>query len=149
MEAGAERSGALAAIGLLLAAAGRLLVAVGCLLVVAGLLYCATGWRYGAVIAIWAAEWGLPLIGVGIGFVRFGRRGTSVMAFCGGLGGILLIVLGEMSRAYDSYPVAGAIGAAAILIGIASALSRRRRKLSPPNSGLQQTPPSRSLGRRS
>jgi hypothetical protein len=55
MEARAESSGVLATVGLLL-------VSAGCVLVVAGLLYCAAGWRYGAVVAIWAAEWGLPLM---------------------------------------------------------------------------------------
>jgi hypothetical protein len=88
-------------------------------------------------------------MGVGTGLARFGRRGTSAIALGGGLPGNLLIAVGEVSREYDSYPVAGAIGGVAILVGIASATARRTSKVSPPNSGLQQKPPSRSLGRRS
>jgi hypothetical protein len=122
MEARAENSRVLATVGLLLGSAG-------CVLVVAGLLYCATGWRYGAVVAIWAAEWGLPLVGVGTGLARFGRRGTSAIAISGGLAGNLLIAIGEVSREYDSYLVAGAIGGVAILVGIASAIARRTSKV--------------------
>lgn len=121
MEARAESSGVLAMLG-------HLLVVAGCFVLGAGVLYCAAGWRYGAVVAIWAVQWGLPLIGLGTGMARFGRRGTSVVAVGGGLGGLLLILMGEMSREYDSYFVAGGIGGVSIALGVASAVARRRAK---------------------
>ncbi len=92
----------------------------------AGVLYCAAGWRYGAVVVIWAAQWGLPLVGLGTALARFGRRWTSVVAVGGGLGGLLLILMGEVSREYGSYFVAGAIGGVAIMVGIASAMACRK-----------------------
>jgi len=112
-----------------LAIIGRLFMVAGCFVVGAGLLYCAAGWRYAAVVAIWAAQWGLPLVGLGTGLARFGCRGTSVVAVGGGSGALLLILMGEMSREYDSYFVAGAIGGVAILVGIASALSGRKTQV--------------------
>lgn len=121
METRVESSGVLAAVG-------TLLVAAGCLAVIAGLLYGASGWVYSAVVAIWAAEWGLPLIGVGTGLARFGRRGTSAIALGSGLAALVLIAVGQVSREYDSSLVAGAIGVLAILVGLASAMARRTSK---------------------
>lgn len=130
-DAKAESSGVLAAIGLLL-------VAMGCLIILLGLLYCAAGWRYGAVVAIWAAEWGLPFAGVGSGLARFGRRGASAIAIGGGLGGLLLLLVGDVSGEYDSYAATAVIGAVAIVLGIASAIARRRAKVSSSNPEVQR-----------
>src|SRR5688572_21463317 len=122
MVARAESFGVLAVIG-------RLLVVAGCVVLGAGVLYCAAGWRYGAVVAIWAAQWGLPFVGLGTALARFGRRWSSAVAVGGGLGGLPLILMGEVSREYDSYFVAGAIGVVAILVGIASALAGRKTQV--------------------
>ncbi len=111
--------------GGILTALGWLFSTAGVLLVSAGVFYAAMGWRYGTVVAIWAAQWGLPLFGVGIGLSRFGRRGTGVIAAAAGLVAGALIVLGKVSHEYDSYSLTLAIDGAAVLIGAASALSRR------------------------
>ena len=112
----------------IMALVGWLLVAAGLLRISAGLLYAANGWRYGAVVAIWTAQWGLPSVGIGLGLSRFRRRGTGVMAVAVGLMASALIVLGEASHAYGSYLITAAFDGAAILIGVASAISRRRAR---------------------
>ena len=132
MEARTDRSWVVAAFS-------WLLTVVGMLLVIAGLLYRAAGWKYGGVVAIWSAEWGLPLVGLGIGLARFGRRWAGAFAVGGGLGGIALVLFGEVTRAYDSYAVAEALGAVAILLGIASIIRHRRTKVSPSIPELQRT----------
>lgn len=118
-----ETEGVLTALGWLLACAGVLMVA-------AGVVYAQMGWRYGGFIAIWSAQWGLPLFGVGFGLSRFRRRGTGIVAVATGLVASSLIVLGRVSHGYASYSVTLVIDAAAVLIGVASAIRRRRSRSS-------------------
>ena len=112
----------------ILAVFGWLLGAAGALLIAAGLLYAAAGWRYGGAVAIWTGQWGLPAVGIGLGLARFRRRGTSVVAVAAGLLALALIVLGEVSHAYDSYLITVVFDGAAISMGGASAIGRRRMR---------------------
>jgi hypothetical protein len=110
-------------------ALGLLLMFVGLLLIVAGLLYWAAGWRFGVFVAIWAAQWGLPLVGLGAGCFWFGRYAGIVVAVMAGGGGILLVVLGEVTGAYGSFMFTTVLDGAAILLGVAGAVRRRHRSL--------------------
>jgi hypothetical protein len=101
-----------------LRAGGPLLLGGGALVIAAGLLYWAAGWRYGAVIAIWASEWGLPVVGLGAGLTWLEKRAAGGAAVGSGLAGMLLIIMGEVTGAYGSYTVpCGALDAVAILLG--------------------------------
>ena len=103
-----------------------MLAGFGVLVVLAGMAYAATGWRYGGVIAIWAAQWGLPIFGIGFGLFRFGRRGTGIVAVVAALMASSLIVLGNVTREYDSYLFTLVLDGIAASIGVASAIRRRR-----------------------
>lgn len=116
----------------LLTLVGWLFGAVGVLVTAAGVLYAVAGWRYGTVIAIWAAEWGLPLFGVGLGLAQFRRRGTGIVAVVTGLVSVALFMLGRMSREYDPYVFSLLVAGAAVVVGAASVIRQRRgRSLSP------------------
>ena len=82
------------------------------------------------MIAIWTAEWGLPIFGVGLGLSRFGRRGTGIVAMTTGLVATGLVALGATSHEYDSHLATLVIDGAAISTGAASVIRRRRWRAS-------------------
>ena len=108
---------------------GRLVVGGGTLMLVVGALYCAAGWRYGVFVLIWAAQWGLPMVGLGMGAAYFGRLVVGTVALLAGAVGIFLVAFGESTHAYGSYFATLVIDGASILVGGASVVTRLRRSL--------------------